>query len=120
MEFKPLHFIEESVEVIFQQGPLLEKSPHCPDAFRWRGEVYQVIELLSEWRDYRRSGNMARNMRDEHTERASRRGSWGVGKFFFRVRIQDGRVFDIYYDRAPEDVDRRKGSWHLFQELAAA
>lgn len=60
---------------------------------------------------------MARNMRQEHAGRAARRGSWGVGKFFFRIRTQEDRIFDLYYDRAPQNVDQRKGSWHLFQEL---
>jgi hypothetical protein len=48
---------------------------------------------------------------------AESRGSWGVGRFYFRVKLEDGRVFDLYYDRAPQGVDRRKGTWFLFREL---
>jgi hypothetical protein len=61
---------------------------------------------------------MARNMRPSHAEAASRRGSLGVGVFYFRVRTAGGRLFDLYYDRAPKDVDNRKGTWLLFQELS--
>jgi hypothetical protein len=27
------------------------------------------------------------------------------------------RVFDLYYDRAMKNVDRRKGEWFLYREL---
>jgi hypothetical protein len=117
MQYKPIHFIEEPVEVHFDKPPLLEKKPGCPDRFIWRSERFQVAELLSEWHDYRRRGRMARNMRPEHAEIASVRGSWGVGLFYFRVRTVEGRIFDLYYDRAPQDADRRKGNWFLNQEL---
>jgi len=61
---------------------------------------------------------MARNMRPEHTETAQKRGSWGVGKDYYRVVTDSGRIFDIYFDRAPKGVDNRKGAWFLFQELS--
>ncbi|MFH1864603.1 MAG: DUF6504 family protein [Candidatus Eisenbacteria bacterium] len=41
----------------------------------------------------------------------------GVGRHYFRVRTDDGRVFDLYYDRAPKDTADRKGSWHLLMEM---
>jgi hypothetical protein len=117
MDPKPLRFIGEPVEVYFEQPPTLEKKPGCPDAFFWRGERYEIVETLSEWHDYRRRGKMARNMRPEHAARATQRGSWGVGRDYFRVRVGNGRVFDLYYDRAPQDADRRKGGWFLFREM---
>lgn len=116
-EYSPLSFISEPVEVIFYEEPVFEKKPGVPDAFVWNGKSFEIQELISEWHDYRRRGRMARNMRPEHAETASRRGSWGVGQDYFRVRTTSGRVFDLYYDRAPKNVDRRKGGWFLFQEL---
>jgi hypothetical protein len=116
MDNLPLHFIDEPIEVIYDQPPLLEKKPDCPQGFRWREEEFRVIEMLSEWQDLRRRGRMSRNMSPPHLQHAARAGSWGVGRFFFRVRVQDGRVFDIYYDRAPIDAHHRKGSWFLYAE----
>ncbi len=118
MDLKPIRFINEPVEAEFDQAPLLEKKPGCPNRFRWREETYLILELLSEWHDYRRRGKMAINMRPEHAETASLRGSWGVGQDYYRVRTSSGRIFDLYYDRAPKDVDRRKGGWFLDKELA--
>lgn len=120
MDAKPLQFIEEPVTPFFVEPPALEKTPHCPDRFTWRGQEFRVVELLGEWRDYQRRGRLSRNMRPEHAAAAARRGSWGVGLFYFRLRTEEGRIFDLYYDRAPQDVDRRKGGWYLFQELSDA
>ena len=117
MEFKPLHFIGESVDVYFKTPPELEKKPGCPDGFTWQGEYYSIEELVNEWHDYRRRGRMAENMRPEHATRASRVGSWGVGQDYYRVRTLRGRIFDLYYDRAPGDANHRKGGWYLDKEM---
>jgi len=120
MDYRPLHFIGEPIEVQFDRPPLLEKKPGCPNRFTWRDQVFPVIELLSEWHDYRRRGRLARNMQPAHSEVATRRGSWGVGQDYYRVRTASGQIFDLYYDRAPLDADRGKGSWFLDRELQAS
>ena len=135
--FIPVRFIEEPIEVFFIKPPLLEKAPGCPDRFSWREVAYKIDEKISEWHDYQRKGRMARNMTPEHTARAGKRGSWGVGLTYFRVRASlatsvatpgvtpntassatsNIRIFDLYYDRAPRDIDHRKGGWFIFREL---
>ena len=117
-EYKPIKFISENIEVIFDKPPLLEKKPPCPDGFVWRGETYRVVGLLSEWKDYGRRGRMAHTMRPENIKKALRRGSVGVGRFYFQVKIEDGRIFKLYYDRAAKSADDRKGGWTLHQEMA--
>ena len=113
----PVHFIGEPIQVQFDEPPAFDKRPSCPDQFVWRDQTYQIEELLSEWRDYGRRGRMAQNMRPTHAATATLRGSWGVGRYYFRVRVEAGRVFDLYYDRAPKKPDDRKGSWFLLQEM---
>ena len=88
----PLHFIDTPIDVIFDTPPALEKSPPCPNAFVWRATTYRVLETLAEWHDYERKGRMATNLRPAHAETAAGRGSWGVGRFVFRVRVDSGRV----------------------------
>jgi hypothetical protein len=112
----PSHFYAEPIEVRFSTPPVLEKKPTCPDGFTWRGEYFSISELLEEWADFKRRGRMARNMAPAHLASASRLGSRGVGRFHFRVRTSVGRVFELYYDRAPEDVDNQKGRWYLLGE----
>jgi hypothetical protein len=120
MDARPVHFYNETIEVQFDRPPVLEKTPVSPDRFLWRGTLFSVLQVLSEWRDYQRKGRMGQNMRSTHASTAERRGSWGVGVFYFRVLTDEGRVFDLYYDRAPKGSDHRKGEWFLFQELSAS
>lgn len=117
MKDSATRFIAEPIQVLFEKAPVLEKRPGCPDGFVWGGETFRIVELISEWHDYRRRGRMARNMQPQHASVAGRRGSWGVGQDYYRVRTEDQRFFDIYYDRAPLDADRRKGGWFLYREL---
>ncbi len=110
-------FIGEEIEVGFDRPPLLEKKPGCPDRFIWHGQVFEIVGKLLEWHDYHRRGRMARNMQPAHAAVAEQRGSWGVGRDYFRVLTAGGRVFELYYDRAPKDASQRKGAWFLYREL---
>ena len=117
MNAQPIHFIDEAIEVSFDTPPTLQKTPTCPNRFTWQGREYRIVEKLSEWFDFARRGRFARNMQPAHAAAASRRGSLGVGRFYFRVRTDSGQVFDLYYDREIKNADDRLGHWFLYQEL---
>lgn len=117
-EWSPIRFIGEAIEVEFEQPRMPLKKPGAPDRIMWKGETLGVTDVLSAWREYDRRGRMARNMSSAHLRGAEKRGSWGVGRFYFRVRVADGRVFDLYYDRAPDDASDRLGHWFLWREMA--
>jgi len=117
-EPRSIHFLDQSVEVIFDEPPARQKTPDCPNGFIWEGKIYRVVEMLSSWSDFKRRGKMARNMQPAHAEVASTRGSLNVGRFFFRVRVDTNQIFDIYYDRAMKNIDDRKGQWFVYRELA--
>ena len=114
---RPKRYIGREIKVAFDQPPALEKTPGCPDVLHFENETLRVVEVLDEWSDFTRRGRFARNMRPEHLEVAQSRGSWGVGRMFFRVRVDDGRLLELYYDRAPKDAMDRKGYWFLRCEL---
>ncbi len=121
MEFIPLHFLDQPIEAIFDTPPVLEKSPDIPpNGFIWEGKTYLVTEMLSSWNDFKRRGRMAQNMRPAHAAVASTRGSLNVGRFYFRVKVDTGQVFDIYYDRAMKNIDERKGQWFVYREMQSA
>ncbi len=117
MGIKPIRFIDEPVSVSYKQEPLLEKKPGCPDEFIWHGEVYKVMEMLQEWHDYSRRGRAARNMQPQHAEIAMVKGSWGVGRDYYRVQTDRGKMFTLYYDRAPKDALTKSSGWFLLEEL---
>jgi hypothetical protein len=117
MPLIPLTFIGERITPIFARPPVFGKRPSCPDGFCWRGETYHISTSIEEWVDFTRRGRQARNMSTEHAAVASNRGSWGVGRYNFHVQIKDGRIFHIYYDRAPKDLDDRMGEWYLVSQM---
>lgn len=117
-DFTPIHFFDEKIEVLFDTPPTHEKTPDCPSGFVWDGKTYCITETLSEWSDFTRRGRFARNMRPAHAAVASTRGSLNVGRFYFRVKVENGKIFDLYYDRAMKSVDERKGQWFLYRELS--
>jgi hypothetical protein len=112
----PFHFIDEPIQVSLPEGHLLEKTPECPTRFVWQGETFEIAACLEEWVDFERKGKMAKNMRPEHAHHAAVKGSWGVGRYYYRVRVQDDRIFEIYYDRSPGHAGDRKGRWFLLGE----
>jgi hypothetical protein len=113
-------FIGEPILVEFDQPPLISKRPPCPSRFRWQEETFVIVANQQEWHDYERRGRMRMNMRPANLAKAAKRGSWGVGRFYFRVQVADGRVFDIYYDRAPKGQQQKEGSWHLYRQVLVA
>jgi hypothetical protein len=119
-ESRALHFLDQPIEVLFDTPPTRQKTPDCPNGFIWEGRMYRVIEMPSSWSDFKRRGKMARNIRPSHAEAAASRGSLNVGRFYFRVRVDTGQVFDLYYDRAMKDIDNRKGQWFVYREMEAA
>lgn len=116
-EPRSIHFLDEPIEVIFDAAPPYEKTPPCPDGFTWGERKFRVVEKLSEWRDFARRGRSARNMQPAHAAVAANRGSLNVGRFFFRVRVDTGQCFDLYYDRAMKNIDERKGQWFIYREI---
>ncbi len=117
MRLSPRTFIGEKISVEFDRPLPFGKRPSCPDGFFWREREYRIIASLEEWVDFTRHGRMARNMSTEHAVVAERRGSWGVGRYHFHVRVEDGQLFHIYYDRTPKDVDNQMGEWFLMADL---
>ena len=129
-DFTPIHFYDDPIEVLFDEPPIREKAPHCPNGFIWRGQTYRVAASLSEWADFTRRGRAAKNMRPEHAAVAAGRSSLNVGRYYFLVRALlsssstagqqnagQTQIFDLYYDRAMKNVDDRKGQWVLYREL---
>ncbi|HOJ01129.1 MAG TPA: DUF6504 family protein [Anaerolineaceae bacterium] len=109
-------FIGEPIEAIFYQEQIKTKNPGCPDAIRWRSNDYVISKVINQWTDFSRKGNMRRNMREAHRTRAEEKGSWGVGRIYFKVQVHTGQIFEIYFDRAPQKASDREGNWFLFQE----
>jgi hypothetical protein len=115
-----LQFIDEPIQVSFKKPPQFSKKPGAPDAFTWQDVHYPIVGLISSWTDFSRRGRMARNMRPSNARKTVGRGSWGVGRFYFRVRVEGEKYFDLYYDRAPRAAGQGKGQWILLRRVKPA
>lgn len=109
-------FIGEPIQPEFNEQPSLLKKPGSPARFRWRGETFAVTKVLSEWHEYSRHGRAALNLTPAHAQAALERGSRGAGRDYFTLRTDAGRVFTLYYDRAPKSVSDSLGEWILLEE----
>lgn len=117
----PSRFIGAPIEPAFDEPPALEKRPGAPAGFVWEGRTFRVGRVIAEWHDYGPRGKGASFYEKERgsfrAQAAKRRGTWGVGRDYFRVEVLGGQVFDLYYDRAPSRRGGRKGEWYLFREI---
>ena len=113
----PLRFIGEEIQVHFKSIRFPLKKPDAPDRFSWGDREITIVRVISVWREYDRKGRLARNMRPHNLRKAVKRGSWGVGRYYFRVEDTQGCIFDLYYDRAPDDSSDRLGHWFLWREM---
>lgn len=112
-----LEFIDEPIEVSFKKPPVYSKKPDAPETFSWQGKQFQIEGLISTWSDFSRRGRMARNMRPSNVRKTVGRGSWGVGRFYFRVKAEGDQFFDLYYDRAPKSAGEGEGEWILLRRV---
>ena len=80
-----------------------ENEPLRPVAFKWRNEEFRIEKILRSWQDWGFPAG------------APRKKNWRLRRHrnYFRLRTDDGRIFEIYMDRkAP------RPAWVLYRELA--
>lgn len=115
-----MNFVGGEITVRLPDGFSYEKKPPVPEAFQWRGSLHPVVEMLATWHRYGKAEIRTQGGRDPYYVRSGgTQGSWGQGRVYYRVRTEEGRLFDLYYDRAPKGK-RRAGAWFLWRELSAA
>jgi hypothetical protein len=114
-------FVGEKIIPRFADPARLVKKPGPPASFAWRGETYRVTRVLFEWHDFGREPHWVGSWtRPPYAVRSgSSRGSWGVGRDYYRVETDRGLTCDIYYDRRPRG-GKREGEWVLFAFQAPA
>lgn len=95
----PGSLISERIEVELSGGP---GELHEPLAFAWRGERYEVAQVLSAWTEV----GFGAGERTRTWYRRRHRNHW-------QVRTVDGAVYELYLDRSGS---RRE--WVLARKLS--
>jgi len=93
-------FMDREIEV-----EAAEDAPQQPVAFKVGGRRYVVADVLSTWED--EAPGAARNWRQHHH------------RTFYRLRTEEGDLFDVYYDWS-ESRRHHRDRWVLHRRLAAA
>jgi hypothetical protein len=100
---EPTWFMDREIDV-----EAAEDAPRRPTAFRVGGRRYVVADVLSTWED---------------EAPGSARGAWHqrqrLHRTFYRLRTEEGHLFDIYFDWS-ESRRRHRDRWVLHRRLSAA
>ena len=95
---KPTRFMEREIEV-----EAAEDAPQRPVAFKMGGRRYVVADLLRTWEDEAPGGARQWSKRRHRT--------------FYRLRTEEGDLFDVYFDWA-EARRRHRDRWVLHRRLS--
>ncbi len=92
----------------FGQLITVERDPRsrAPTAFAFRDEKHTVAQVLTSWQDHGFPNDGRR-----HTWRQRRHRS------YYRVRTDEGRDFEIYYDRGVSMDSPKYMRWYVSEEL---
>lgn len=85
----PSSFISEPITPIdgsFDTMAMARGEPGLPHRFRWRKEEFLIIEVLEQWKD--------------HGDCAHGSGERYVRKHGYRVRVADGTIFRLHFQRS--------------------
>jgi len=93
-------FMDREIEV-----EAAEDAPRRPAAFKIGGRRYVVADVLNTWDD--EAPGAARDWRQRHH------------RTFYRLRTEEGDLFDVYYDWS-ESRRHHRDRWVLHRRLAAA
>jgi len=104
----PVDFVGREVEVT-----LSEDETPVPLAFRLGSREYKVAEQIASWQGGAFAG--PRRGRDWRQQQERR---------YYRVRTEEGEVYELYADWSPRRRRRREGSrgtrWYLHRRISAA
>ncbi len=80
-------FVSEAIEPrggTLSAAALSRGEPSLPDAFAWRGVERQIVEVLEQTKDFKED-----------------RGDVYVRRHIWRLRMDDGAIWNVYFTRQP-------------------
>jgi len=96
-------YIGQEVEVTLSEGLVRQ-----PAAFRFEGRERRIVEVLAGWQDH------------GHDPDERRRHRWWQRhhRNWYRVKTEDGAVFDLLYERGATGKHPERRKWFLFQRVS--
>ena len=76
-------------------------EPGLPEAFEWRGKVYQVSTRIAQWKKSSREGGRAG-------------GELYLRRHYYELRMSDGSIWTVYFTRQTPKSGSPKSRWFLY------
>ena len=104
----PVDFVGREIEVT-----LSEDEAPAPLAFRLGAREYKIVEQLATWEDHAFAAlRRGRDWREQQQRR------------YYRVRTEDGDVYELYADWSPARRRRKAGAqstrWYVHSRISSA
>lgn len=93
--------ISESLSSVVS-APRASGEPGPPAEFSWRSQHFVVTEVIKTWKGV-------------GSDRTHGSGEQYVHKHWFEVRVEDGQVMTIYFERQPRSRAQASKRWWLYQ-----
>ena len=98
-------FVSESITPLpgaFDTAAMGRGEPGLPGGFTWRGENYDMVERLAQWKHSSREGSRAQ-------------GELYLRRHYYKLLMSDGTTWTVYFTRQPSPSGSPKRRWFLYQ-----
>ncbi|MGE0480305.1 MAG: DUF6504 family protein [Phycisphaerae bacterium] len=75
-------------------------EPGLPAAFEWRGDRFEIVEVLGAWKESSREGGRAT-------------GELYLRRHYYRLRVSDGTIWQVYFVRQAPRTGSPRRRWFL-------
>lgn len=82
-------------------GRMALGEPGLPAGFAWRGEDYNIVDVLSTWKHSSREGSSAQ-------------GQLYLRRHYYELRMSDGSLWTVYFSRQNPRSGNPKARWFLY------
>jgi hypothetical protein len=99
----PDQFISEAIipDAASFGRPATVGEPTLPQRFTWRKQKFEIREVVRVWKEH-------------EPDRTHGSGELYLRKHWFEVRVDDGSVMKIYFQRQPMSGRSAKARWWLY------
>ena len=79
-------------------------EPGLPRRFDWRGQSYEIVEVLKAWKDSSREGGRAG-------------GELYLRRHYYELKMADGSIWTVYFVRQPPAGGSARQRWFLYSMM---
>jgi hypothetical protein len=97
-------FVGDTIEPqsgTFDAGAMARGEPGLPRGFKWRGQAFDVVERLEQWKGTSPEGGRSG-------------GEVYLRRHYYKLRMSDGSTWTVYFLRQAPAGGSAKRRWFLY------